>query len=198
MGRAAMSDQQAALASIQPILNSKKKAFTKVYHNAQPRKGGTNNNGQQVTIGFHDGAQGDPLKWNLPGWRIEQQYSKNTLIGNWCEERNKFEHSENETNSTNRIDYNLADIIDVVPETLERRYALRRNEGSTTKYQPKQTHDQDCQFISWYDNDYRRNSFIQKPIRKWNRHKDQRQLNSVSLILSKSAGMKTAHFSMDH
>jgi len=33
------------------------------------------------------GAQSDPEKWNLPGWRIEQRYSNKTLIGNWCEER---------------------------------------------------------------------------------------------------------------
>lgn len=26
-------------------------------------------------------------KWNLPGWRIEQKYSTDVLIGNWNEER---------------------------------------------------------------------------------------------------------------
>jgi len=35
------------------------------------------------------GAQGDPLKWTLPGWRIEQAYSNKTLIGNWVEERQR-------------------------------------------------------------------------------------------------------------
>ncbi len=35
------------------------------------------------------GAQGDPKKWNMPGWRIEQRYSTNVLIGNWQEERLK-------------------------------------------------------------------------------------------------------------
>ena len=33
------------------------------------------------------GAQSDPQKWYMPGWRIEQRYSNKTLIGNWCEER---------------------------------------------------------------------------------------------------------------
>lgn len=35
------------------------------------------------------GAQNDPHKWNLPGWRVEQRYSNSTLIGNWHEERLK-------------------------------------------------------------------------------------------------------------
>ena len=26
-------------------------------------------------------------KWNLPGWRIEQRYNTDVLIGNWNEER---------------------------------------------------------------------------------------------------------------
>lgn len=26
-------------------------------------------------------------KWNLPGWRIEQRYATDVLIGNWNEER---------------------------------------------------------------------------------------------------------------
>lgn len=32
-------------------------------------------------------AQSDQLKWNLPGWRIEQRYAPRVLIGNWAEER---------------------------------------------------------------------------------------------------------------
>ena len=41
-------------------------------------------------------AQGDPKKWNMPGWRIEQKYSTKVLIGNWEEERLKvgFQISE--------------------------------------------------------------------------------------------------------
>lgn len=34
-------------------------------------------------------AQGDPLKWSMPGWRIEQRYANGVLIGNWSEERHK-------------------------------------------------------------------------------------------------------------
>lgn len=32
-------------------------------------------------------AQGDPRKWHMPGWRIEQKYSPGVLIGNWDEDR---------------------------------------------------------------------------------------------------------------
>lgn len=32
-------------------------------------------------------AQGDPRKWHMPGWRIEQRFSPGVLIGNWDEER---------------------------------------------------------------------------------------------------------------
>ena len=33
------------------------------------------------------GAQMDPRKWNMPGWRIEQRFSPGVLIGNWSEDR---------------------------------------------------------------------------------------------------------------
>ena len=32
-------------------------------------------------------AQGDPRKWHMPGWRIEQKFSPGVLIGNWGEDR---------------------------------------------------------------------------------------------------------------
>lgn len=32
-------------------------------------------------------AQGDPMKWHMPGWRIEQRFAPGVLIGNWGEER---------------------------------------------------------------------------------------------------------------
>ena len=32
-------------------------------------------------------AQADPMKWSLPGWRIEQKYANGVLIGNWNEAR---------------------------------------------------------------------------------------------------------------
>ncbi len=32
-------------------------------------------------------SHGDPRKWQMPGWRIEQGYSPGVLIGNWGEQR---------------------------------------------------------------------------------------------------------------
>lgn len=48
---------------------------------------------------------GDEAKWNLPGWRIEQKYNTNVLIGNWNEERRKFERGDTHANSTHRTDF---------------------------------------------------------------------------------------------
>jgi len=36
----------------------------------------------------------DPLKWNLPGWRIEQRFDNKVLIGNWYEERKQVSQSD--------------------------------------------------------------------------------------------------------
>uniref|UniRef100_A0A8C4S649 Cilia and flagella associated protein 107 n=1 Tax=Erpetoichthys calabaricus TaxID=27687 RepID=A0A8C4S649_ERPCA len=44
------------------------------------------------------GAQSDPMKWSLPGWKIEQKYSNKVLIGNWEEERKQVKET-NEVNS---------------------------------------------------------------------------------------------------
>ena len=35
------------------------------------------------------GTHSDPNKWRMPGWRIEQRYANNVLIGNWSEERHQ-------------------------------------------------------------------------------------------------------------
>jgi len=138
-----------------------------VYNNPYPRK--EHNQAKSVVFhGAHDGAQGDPLKWQLPGWRIEQRFSKRTLIGNWCEERNNFEHNRQQINSTNRIDYKNNG--DCEPQCQLRRHALRRNDGSTNKYQAGGLNsEKTTSNISWYDSDYRRASTKQQ--RQWNRHK---------------------------
>ena len=41
------------------------------------------------------GAMNDPLKWGLPGWRIEQRYDPKVLIGNWYEERGRVSYLTN-------------------------------------------------------------------------------------------------------
>ena len=45
-------------------------------------------------------AQGDPLKWSMPGWRIEQRYANGVLIGNWSEERHKVGHDKLNTTAS--------------------------------------------------------------------------------------------------
>lgn len=35
-----------------------------------------------------------PSKWQEPGWRIEQNFSKGVLIGNWSEDRYKVRERE--------------------------------------------------------------------------------------------------------
>lgn len=144
--------------------NPNDKNLSKVYDHKQPRKVNTTCTYSHVR---HDGAQGDPRKWEMPGWRIEQDYSKKTLIGNWCEERNTVEHNNVNVNSTNRTDF--TDIVkNTEPRHMERRHALRRNEGSADKYQI-QLGGTTSSNISWYDCDYRRTQ--NKALRCWNRHK---------------------------
>lgn len=155
--------------------NTNDQGLSKVYNLKQPRKDvHTNNNTYHYGISHkHDGAQGDPKKWEMPGWRIEQDYSKRTLIGNWCEERNTVEHNDVKYNSTNRSDF-TDNVKKVIPCTQERRHALRRNDGSSDKYLVKiggihKTGVDNKGYISWYDCDYRRTE--NKARRKWNRHK---------------------------
>ena len=138
-----------------------------IYNNKYPRKPNHPQLNSVVFHGTHDGAQGDPLKWEMPGWRIEQRFSKRTLIGNWCEERNNFEHNSRKINSTNRIDYKNNG--EHPPECQTRRHALRRNDGSTDKYQSIKVGGNNTSNISWYDTDYRRKST--KEHRTWDRHR---------------------------
>lgn len=37
-------------------------------------------------------SHGDPQKWHMPGWRIEQRYAPGVLIGNWAEEKNQVRY----------------------------------------------------------------------------------------------------------
>ena len=111
--------------------------LSKVYENKQPRPAeNAADIPNNITYhGSHDGAQGDPRKWEMPGWRIEQSYSKKTLIGNWCEERNKVEHGNVAINSSNRADFKEFE-ENQVPNTQLRRHALRReSDGTRNKYQ---------------------------------------------------------------
>ena len=42
-------------------------------------------------------SHGDPMKWGMPGWRIEQRYAPGVLIGNWDENRYKVRKTKTDT-----------------------------------------------------------------------------------------------------
>jgi len=76
------------------------------------------------------GAMSDPAKWGLPGWKTEQKYDRNVLIGNWYEERRKFERSPQKHNSTHRRDFRF--YPDARPDNDVRRNAFITNKGLST------------------------------------------------------------------
>lgn len=69
----------------------------------------------------------DFSKFGVPGWRIEQRYNTNVLIGNWSEERLAFPTDKFFHNSTNRIDYKNFGKCE--PDVLVRRKAKLGSEG---------------------------------------------------------------------
>ena len=69
----------------------------------------------------------DPMKWAMPGWRIEQQYAPGVLIGNWDEGRYKFQKGEYKHNSTHRIDFQ--NYGSSRPDVIIRRKAQLTNDG---------------------------------------------------------------------
>ncbi|KAK3088568.1 hypothetical protein FSP39_020719 [Pinctada imbricata] len=117
-------------------------------------------------------AQGDPMKWHLPGWRIEQKYAPGVLIGNWSEERYTFQKGTTQHNSTNRIDFR--NFGSHRPDVIVRRKALLRNDGMGQEYI---FHHHGNKYanntISWYDEQY--NGRFQEntlpDLRDWNGHK---------------------------
>ncbi|XP_067951138.1 cilia- and flagella-associated protein 107-like [Watersipora subatra] len=73
------------------------------------------------------GAMNDPQKWGLPGWRIEQRYDPKVLIGNWHEERGRFERTTQKHNSTQRRDFKF--YPNARPDVEVRRNAFLTNKG---------------------------------------------------------------------
>ncbi|WAR15583.1 CA158-like protein [Mya arenaria] len=116
-------------------------------------------------------AQGDPMKWHMPGWRIEQKYSPGVLIGNWDEEKYTFQRGNVKHNSTHRVDFR--NVGSHRPDVLVRRKALLRNDGLGPEnlfwhHGKKYTNN----MLSWYDEHYngrwRENQL--PPSRQWNSH----------------------------
>lgn len=87
----------------------------------------------------------------LPGWRIEQKFNTNVLIGNWNEERRKFQRGNvSFGNSTHRHDFKRYD--NYVPDMKVRREASNRNDGLPKELifsHHGKSYSNNC--ISWYD-----------------------------------------------
>lgn len=118
-------------------------------------------------------AQGDPMKWHLPGWRIEQRFSPGVLIGNWSEERYTFNKGDQKHNSTHRIDFR--NFKGHRPDVLVRRKALLKNNGLGPEhifYHHGRKYSNNM--VSWYDEHYNgrwtENGDL-PGLRDWNSHK---------------------------
>jgi len=99
------------------------------------------------------GAQADPNKWNLPGWKIEQKYKNQTLIGNWSEERQLFERKNFNHISTHQADY--VPYPGHKPNSIARRYNSIQREGLNEKFFTRHNDDRwDHMKITWYDENF--------------------------------------------
>ncbi|XP_039251506.1 cilia- and flagella-associated protein 107-like [Styela clava] len=118
--------------------------------------------------------QGEAMKWHMPGWRIEQRFSNNTLIGNWCEERKQFQRGTHSNTSTHLTDFRL--YKNHKPDVTIRRSALMRNEG--LRKENLFTHHGKTysnNLISWYDEQFNKRMRDENDrlpdVRKWDGHK---------------------------
>ncbi|XP_034760722.2 cilia- and flagella-associated protein 107-like [Acipenser ruthenus] len=114
------------------------------------------------------GAQSDPKKWSMPGWRIEEKYSNKVLIGNWVEERLQFTRKGQTGKTTNQLDYRP--YSETTRDVVVRTSALKREEGLPSRVllahhdTPNSDH-----LVSLYDEVYcrqGRNPAL-PPLRSW-------------------------------
>eukprot|EP00794_Sanderia_malayensis_P014942 gene14942-16483_t len=97
----------------------------------------------------------EPNKWSLPGWRIEQRYNNNVLIGNWNEENRRFQTGNAKSNSTHRTDFSR--YTNFMPDNKSRQSTLLKNEGLDKALifsQSGASQNYSNNLISWYDQDY--------------------------------------------
>jgi len=92
-------------------------------------------------------------KMQVPGWRIEKRFNNKVLIGNWSEERRKFQKLSNPFgNSTHRNDFNKYSHGSYLPDMKIRREAEMLNEGLPKKFVFSHHGDSySNNLISWYD-----------------------------------------------
>lgn len=95
-------------------------------------------------------SHGDPAKWYMPGWRIEQRYSPGVLLGNWGEDQHSFHKGAHSHNSTYRKDYQKEGSWR--PDVIIRRKAQLQNAGLGKEflfYHHGNSYSNNM--ISWYD-----------------------------------------------
>ncbi|XP_076454137.1 cilia- and flagella-associated protein 107-like [Babylonia areolata] len=117
------------------------------------------------------GAQMDPRKWHMPGWRIEQKFSPGVLIGNWSEDRHTFLKGEYKHNSTNRMDFR--NFGSHRPDVIIRRKGELRNQGLPPELVfHHHGNKYASNMVSWYDEDYNGRWKERKvpELRDWNSH----------------------------
>ncbi|XP_072174811.1 cilia- and flagella-associated protein 107-like [Diadema setosum] len=120
-------------------------------------------------------AHGDPQKWSLPGWRIEQRYAGGVLIGNWSEERHKFEKGAHRNTSTQRMDY--VHNRNFQPDIMTRRAAKMKNEGlDQTLVFAHHNKDLKNNLISWYDEQFNKRERLAEDTLPELRHWDGQKL----------------------
>ncbi|CAN2388152.1 protein C1orf158 homolog [Pristimantis euphronides] len=107
-------------------------------------------------------------KLSVPGWRIEQRYSNKVMIGNWIEERKKFQRSNLPTPKS-CYEKDFVRFSDSEPDRIQRRYFLKRMEGLPGHHllsrhgEPSSRH-----LVSQYDDHYiRHGNSTLPPLRSW-------------------------------
>ncbi|XP_063408491.1 cilia- and flagella-associated protein 107-like [Mytilus trossulus] len=116
-------------------------------------------------------AQGDPMKWGMPGWRIEQKFAPGVLIGNWGEDRYTFLRGDQKHNSTHRTDFR--NFAGHRPDVLVRRKALMKNDGiGPEALFHHHGNRYSNNMVSWYDENFngRWKDNALPDLRDWNGH----------------------------
>jgi len=120
-------------------------------------------------------SHNDPIKWTLPGWRIEQRYAPGVLIGNWGEERYTFKKGDTKHNSTQRQDFK--NFGGSKPDVIIRRKAQLQNDDGLGPENLFHHHGNKYSnnMISWYDEHYNqreRDTSNKLPdLRNWDSHR---------------------------
>lgn len=100
------------------------------------------------------GAQGDPNKWNMSGWKFEPYYKDLTLTGNWFENRRNFQRTHYDHTSTHRADF--VPYPEHKPNKIDRRQnAIIQRDGLHEKHFTRHHGDRwDDMKITIYDQEY--------------------------------------------